>query len=199
MPVNPPANRSITPPAPGIPGKDPHAHNLDSNVYAAQAPPADGREGRETSPSAVTHPPAPPAAAQHDIDEQRAYEKKEKEKHDAEAKTEAQTAKKEAEGKRLAALAPADAFAFAIIDLQRGINRLRHAAAASIPGTYVHDAVLYFEAAVARMDPALDQARGGKRIDEVERARVMREYEQRYKDEVPEQVPLASPKPTPPQ
>jgi hypothetical protein len=200
MPVTP-ANRSITHPL-DVPGKDPLAHNLDNNVYAAQTPS-----------------PTPPAKAEHDIESQHEYEKNklDHEKAEAEArdeKDEKKEAAKEHDDKAKAAktetaketsreeeraaahsapATPESALNFAIIDIQRGINQIRQSSAASVVGTWAHTAILYFDAAIARLDWSLDRARSGKRVSAEQRAAERVEYEKNYRDEVPNEVPRPSP------
>jgi hypothetical protein len=180
-----PANQSITPPAPGVQTKDPFAHNLDSNVYAAQAPQPNARENPV---HAQVTPPAPLPRAQRDIDTKSAHDESEKRKDKADADKEG---KREENHKEEAKRAPAgpppvtDTLAFAIIDLQRGINQLRSNSAATVPGTWVHEGIRYFERAIERLDHSLGQQRMGAKITAEQRAAEMARYEHDYRDLTP--------------
>ena len=80
-----------------------------------------------------------------------------------------------------------DVLAFAVIDLQRGIDQLKQNSAANQPGTFVYTAIQYFEAAVLRLDGSLELERGGvegKKLSPEERAKEHTRYEQEYRDHV---------------
>jgi hypothetical protein len=191
-----PANRSIAH-QPDVPGKNPVAHNLDNNVYAAQAPKAD--PGATVTPA--TPSPQPPAAAQHDIFDQRMHEKHdlEREKNDkAREKVASQEEHERKDGKdpshdradqaRAEVPSAEETLNFALIDIERGLAQLRQSSASTIAGTWAHTAILYFEAAVSRIDWSLDRARGGRKITTEQRAVARADYEKRYRDVVPPQV-----------
>ena len=112
--------------------------------------------------------------------EEKREEKKEEKKSEA---AHAEAAKKaEVPSPQHPAAQVADSLSFAIIDVQRGISRLRQNSSATTPGTWVYDAIQYFDAAVARLDRSLALHRPGVRLSAEDRARERTRYEREYID-----------------
>jgi hypothetical protein len=112
-----------------------------------------------------------------------AVEVKKEEKKDEKAEAvHAEQAKKASAPAPAPANPATDALSFAIIDCQRGVNQLRQNSAASVAGTWVHTAILYFDAAIARLDRSLGLQRPGVRLSAEDRARERTRYEHEYVD-----------------